>query len=86
MINVLNELKHAIENINDKKDEGKLSLTSLSELSDKNKAEAEYIGQIIMETNESAENISKASEMIQSIADQTNLLALNAAIDIAYSM
>lgn len=38
---------------------------------------------IIVETNESAEKIGEASEVISSIADQTNLLALNAAIEAA---
>lgn len=36
-----------------------------------------------MQTNKSAEQISTASDMIQSISDQTNLLALNAAIEAA---
>ncbi len=86
MVDILEELKLANANIDVKKDEGKEALDGLNKLSDENKAEAGFINQIILETNESAESISKASEMIQSIADQTNLLALNAAIDIAYSI
>jgi methyl-accepting chemotaxis protein len=38
---------------------------------------------VIVKTNQSAEKISSASEMIASIAEQTNLLALNAAIEAA---
>ncbi len=83
MIQVLDELVLAINNIDKKKDEGKEAIEKLDELSKKNKEEAGFINKTIVETNESAEAISKASEMIQSIADQTNLLALNAAIEAA---
>ncbi|PID80456.1 MAG: hypothetical protein CSB19_00010 [Clostridiales bacterium] len=83
MIEVLKELQVATNNIDIKKDEGKAALDDLAKLSEQNKSEADLISKIIMETNESAEDISKASDMIQSIADQTNLLALNAAIEAA---
>ncbi len=83
MIQILKDLDLAIEDINMKKDEGKNALDGISKLSKENKKEAQFIHTIILETNESAESISKASEMIQSIADQTNLLALNAAIEAA---
>ncbi len=83
MIIMLNDLKEATENIENKKDEGKQALQDLSNLSDENKKESEFVSQIIVDTNSSAEAISQASEMIQSIADQTNLLALNAAIEAA---
>ncbi len=77
------ELKTVTEEIDSKKDEGKIALEDLDRLTDINKEESSYVNDIILETNESAESISKASEMIQSIADQTNLLALNAAIEAA---
>ncbi len=86
MISVLEKLANAVQNIDAKKDEGKLALNGLTKLSEENKEEAVHINQIIIETNESAEAISKASEMIQSIADQTNLLALNAAIDKGFAV
>ncbi len=83
MIEALEELKIATMDIDSKKDEGKEALDGLTKLSEENKQEVDYINKIILETNGSAENISKASDMIQSIADQTNLLALNAAIEAA---
>ncbi len=83
MIDVLRELVSAVENINDKKDEGKKALDDLTVLTNESKEKTDIIHKTILDTNESAENISKASEMIQSIADQTNLLALNAAIEAA---
>ncbi len=83
MLSVLSELRLAIEEIGRKRAEGKIALNGLTDLSEKNKIEAGFVNQNIIDTNESAEAISKASEMIQSIADQTNLLALNAAIEAA---
>ncbi len=83
MIEMLQELNAATLNINDKKDEGKHALKGLTELTDLSKEKAQFVTQIINETNENAESISNASEMIEAIADQTNLLALNAAIEAA---
>ncbi len=83
MVEVLSNLKCAIDNIDGKKDEGMKALEELEKLTEKSRAEEQYVNEIILETNVSAERISKSSEMIQAIADQTNLLALNAAIEAA---
>ncbi len=83
MIQVLAELSHAICNINECSEEGKVALDDLLAIANESKEQSAFVNTIINETNESAESISKASEMIQSIADQTNLLALNAAIEAA---
>ncbi len=83
MVDVLEELSEVISDINVKKDEGKKALNELIAVTNKNRDNSVYVSGIINDTNNSAEAISKASEMIQSIADQTNLLALNAAIEAA---
>lgn len=83
MIHVLEDLRSATVDIDKKKDEGKTALFGLTELTNSSKEKAVFVNRIILETNESAESIFKASEMIQNIADQTNLLALNAAIEAA---
>ncbi len=83
MVKVLDELSLAIGDINGKKEEGKKALIELLSIVNESQEKTTFVNKIITETNESAESISKASEMIQSIADQTNLLALNAAIEAA---
>lgn len=63
--------------------EGLKAVEDLIENSHRNNEIASEIGQIIGTTNEQAEKIQNASQMIKSIATQTNLLALNAAIEAA---
>lgn len=83
MSSVLEDLTVSTEDIENKKNQGKQALIGLSTLTEKSKEESLFVHDIIVKTNESAEAISKASDMIQAIADQTNLLALNAAIEAA---
>lgn len=83
MLKTLTELSESMEFIKIKKDEGDNSLKHLVEASELNNKAASEVHEIIVKTNESAERISAAREMIQSISDQTNLLALNAAIEAA---
>lgn len=80
---VINELLEATKNIEERKQEGQKTLGKLIKATEENKGVFSEIGDVIQETNRSAEKISEASEMIQSISDQTNLLALNAAIEAA---
>ncbi|HCC07919.1 MAG TPA: hypothetical protein DEP72_07190 [Clostridiales bacterium] len=58
----------------------------ISTLDERNKNSEKSIKNVyedILKTNESAESIGKASQVITEIAEQTNLLALNAAIEAA---
>lgn len=79
----LDELNETIKSIEDKKEVGIENLKELLKYSDAVGKSSASVSETIGQTNESAEKISKASEMIQSISDQTNLLALNAAIEAA---
>ncbi len=83
MVKSLLELSKSVDNVNLKKEEGKQALNDLINITRENREESKSVNGIILETNQSAEAIFKASEMIQAIADQTNLLALNAAIESA---
>lgn len=83
ILTTLSELSDSMDFIKDKKDEGDESLKHLVEASELNNKASGEVQEIIVKTNESAERISAAREMIQSISDQTNLLALNAAIEAA---
>ncbi|RDY20948.1 methyl-accepting chemotaxis protein [Criibacterium bergeronii] len=93
----VNEMGQALENdftlmknlrevgtqIEKKKDEGFKILDELIEKTEKSSKDSEQINIIVTQTNEYAQKIETASQMIQGIADQTNLLALNAAIEAA---
>lgn len=79
----INEVAESAVEIGKRKEEGFVILKELVSKTDENNEAVQSVYSIIMKNNESAEKISKASTMIQSIADQTNLLALNAAIEAA---
>lgn len=80
---VLADMVDAVENIRNRKDEGKKILSELAEINQKSENEAMDVSRIINETNSSADKIANASSMIQALASQTNLLALNASIEAA---
>lgn len=83
MFGILERLTKETATISRSKDEGNQSLAELIEASEENRQGAVEINETIINTNESAEKISAAGEMIQAVSDQTNLLALNAAIEAA---
>ncbi|MDF2485834.1 MAG: Methyl-accepting chemotaxis sensory transducer [Herbinix sp.] len=76
----LNELTNEVESLKTEGLEVLEVLVNKTQLT--NKTATEVRG-IIVETNESANKIEAASQMILNIASQTNLLALNAAIEAA---
>ncbi|RRD95680.1 hypothetical protein EII17_02605 [Clostridiales bacterium COT073_COT-073] len=82
-LNILENLVTQTRRIEKMKLEGYESLSELEVLTNRSSEGATEVNQVIMATNQSAQQIEKASGMIQSIADQTNLLALNAAIEAA---
>lgn len=63
--------------------EGVDSVTELESISQKVKSQIAVIYEQTNTTNESAQEIHKATELIASIANETNLLALNASIEAA---
>ena len=63
--------------------DGLEAIRQLSQTTDVVKTSQENIRQGIEKTNDSAEKITEATEVISSIASQTNLLALNASIEAA---
>ncbi len=79
----LQDVNNAADEINVLKDEGIEILQELVVKTNTSGEAAMEIYDIISNTNESAEKIEEASQMIKSIAEQTNLLALNAAIEAA---
>lgn len=83
VLEIIGELVQSTDTIELRKKEVYQTLEKLMEATGDNKKVFREIREVINETNHSAEKISVASQMIQSISDQTNLLALNAAIEAA---
>ncbi len=79
----IRELNASTTEIDREKEEGFKIVKMLVEKTEENNKELYSVYNVILSNNESAEQIEKASGMIQNIADQTNLLALNAAIEAA---
>jgi len=76
-------LQSTVSNVMALRGEGTQLLHDLLTQASKARAEAEKIGGIIRQSNESSKKIEIASEMIKNISKQTNLLALNASIEAA---
>ncbi|MCB2296532.1 methyl-accepting chemotaxis protein [Clostridium tagluense] len=81
--NMINSLNKALEEVNKQTNEGLETLKHLVKKTIESSNAASGINITIIQTNESAGKIEKASGMIKDIAEQTNLLALNAAIEAA---
>lgn len=79
----IESLNQSTEKVSVLKDEGFELLAALVDKSHITLTSSKQVNEVILNTNESADKISSASEMIQNIANQTNLLALNAAIEAA---
>ena len=80
LVEMLNKSAKTVDNL---KEEGFVVLKDLEEKTIQNNEAAKEVQDIIIKTNENADKIEKASDMIKNIAEQTNLLALNASIEAA---
>lgn len=77
------EVLNSADIIVKKMNEGLVSVDDLTNKTEESVRANNEINQKIINTNNSSEQIKKASNVIASIADQTNLLSLNAAIEAA---
>ncbi|MGF7185395.1 methyl-accepting chemotaxis protein [Desulfitispora alkaliphila] len=80
---LLRALNTSTSEVDKLKEEGFVIIHDLVEKTGNSNKAAKEVSDVIINTNESAEKIESASQMIKNIADQTNLLALNAAIEAA---
>lgn len=76
-------LEHASKAINTLSNEGIAVISTLIHKTNESKVAMDEIISSVSQTNERAQKIGEASNLIKSIAGQTNLLALNAAIEAA---
>lgn len=79
----IDNLMDISDRVNGLKDEGIETIKMLIDGTDLTEKSVKEIHTLIMNTNDSAEKIESASQMIKNISEQTNLLALNAAIEAA---
>lgn len=79
----IDNLNIARERVNNLKNQGIEILDELVKKTDTSIISSKEVHDVILDTNESANKIVSASEMIRNISSQTNLLALNAAIEAA---
>ncbi len=79
----IKDLNITVNGVNKAKEKGSLAVQNLVSETQKVQESSQTVMNVITNTNESAIQIEKASNMIKSIANQTNLLALNAAIEAA---
>lgn len=79
----MNTLNNVMKEVETYKTEGTEMLDLLKNENKQSNKAINNIHEIIIDTNNKAEEIRQASEMIKDISEQTNLLALNAAIEAA---
>ncbi len=76
-------INEKIQDLGDLKNRGEITMGQLRVKSFESNEAMEAVSRLIDETNDRAEKINAATQIIDSIAGQTNLLALNAAIEAA---
>jgi methyl-accepting chemotaxis protein len=82
-IELVKILSDSANEVNQLKEEGLVVLKDLEVKTNENNDASKEVQSIIIETNNNADKIESASDMIKGIAEQTNLLALNASIEAA---
>ena len=78
-----NSIRDIVNNVTAVVQEGLTEIEKLARINEENNIANRTVSDIIIKTNDSAQKINQASNIITSIAEQTNLLALNAAIEAA---
>lgn len=78
-----NTISNLINHVTAAVHEGLAEIEELARINEENNMANKTIADVISKTNDSAQKISQASNIISAIAEQTNLLALNASIEAA---